>query len=356
MQADRCSVYGPQEWNTYLATALSDLEDLDVLRHFLGYPLPSAPPTLDEAAIVCLDVEWWWKEPKPTTEIGIAELMLRGQGPSAHVENILNGIQVAHARIIPNAHLRNGFRGAGNPENFQFGTSKFVTIDEARQVVVDTFVRPRQNGDGSLQPIILIGHAVDNEFDHIQRAFGVDLRSYRTVVKVIDTQYLAAQAGIVGPKGPNIGLRDLLEYFNVHIDNLHTAGNDTGGTLIAAILLALKDVLYPYCYPKPPAIMQGRHMQAVVERVMAIAKSHPPPSWGVVTYCTRCDRYNHFRDKCIAKVSCHICKNCNVPRLCNAHTTHMTSKCTYQYRDMPQPDRVTINELMEMEIVEKLDS
>ncbi|KAH3945226.1 hypothetical protein HBI56_055370 [Parastagonospora nodorum] len=328
----------PKELNSHLTRALADIDAADVVRHFVGFPLLGAPSVLNEAAVVCLDIEWWQHQPKPTTELGIAELLAKGMLPTAHAENILTGIQVAHARIMPHAHLLNTFKGSGDPEIFHFGTTKFVTAEEAKQVVIDTFVRPRLGGDevGSLQPIILIGHAVENEFEHIQRAFGVDLRSYGTVVKVIDTQAMATKAGIAGPKGPNIGLRDLLTYFNVHIDNLHTAGNDAAGTLMAAVLLALKDGLYPV--GKPPAVVKGRNIQEVVESVVSIGKSYPPPAWGREHFCTRCQRENHHRPDCFATVSCSICRDSGVVRLYNAHRTHMTANCLFAYQKLPDPD------------------
>ncbi|KAF1912176.1 hypothetical protein BDU57DRAFT_506163 [Ampelomyces quisqualis] len=332
----RAGIPSPMTWNTFLANVLADQPDANVLRHFVGFPILGAPTMLNNAAIVCLDIEWWQMDPKPTTEIGIAELLSKGVAPSTHAENILMGVQAAHARLMDNAHLLNSFKGAGDPEVFSFGTSKFVTAEEAKQVIINTFVRPRHGGDGSLQPIILVGHAVDNEFNHIQEAFGVDLRSYGTIVKVVDTQVMAREAGIQGPNGPSIGLNDLLAYFNVSIENLHTAGNDAAATLIAAVLIVLKDGLYPL--GKPPAVVQGRHIQDVVERVMAIGKSSPPPPWGRQRFCTRCDRENHVRANCFAKVNCEICRTSGVKKLYNAHLTHATSKCTYNHYSLPLPD------------------
>jgi hypothetical protein len=152
---------------------------------------------------------------------------------------------------------------------------------------------------------------------------------------------MAKRAGIRGPNGPYIGLRDLLAHFNVRIDNLHMAGNDAAGTLIAAVLLALKDAIYPGIGPrKPPPVVRGRNIQDVVDRVMAIGKTLLPPAWGSDTFCTRCDRDNHLRHKCLAKVSCSICRESGVVRLFNAHKTHMTSKCLYQYQDLPPRDHI----------------
>ncbi|KAH7069838.1 hypothetical protein BKA63DRAFT_89444 [Paraphoma chrysanthemicola] len=327
--------------NDFISHALANVSDVNVVRHFVGFPLLGAPASLNEATVVCLDIEWWQKDSSATTELGVAELMVKGMLPTIHAENVLNSIQVAHARIMPNAHLRNNFIGAGDPENFLFGQTKFVTMYEAKEVLIRTFVRPRVGGDGSLQPIILVGHAVENEFEHIQKSFGVDLQSYGSIVKVIDTQEMARKAGIRGPKGPFIGLRDLLAHFNVNINNLHMAGNDAAGTLIAAVLLALKDSLYPGTGTrKPPSVIRGCNIQNVIERVMVIGKTLQSPSWGSDTFCTRCDRDNHLRDKCLAKVSCEICRDSGVIRLFNAHKTHMTSKCLYQYQDLPPRDHL----------------
>ncbi|KAL1801268.1 hypothetical protein ACET3X_001610 [Alternaria dauci] len=255
---------GDSTLNSPLQQILRDKSAIDILGHFLGTPAVEDRSRLDEAAIVCLDAEWWMKEPKPTTELGIAELMGKGLNPTVHAENILSSIRVAHARVIPYAHLKNTFSGAGDPENFYFGKTKFVTLEEAKQIIINTFVRPRKSGNGiDLQPIILIGHAIENEFDHIQRAFGVDLLSYGTIVKVIDTQIMARELDIKGPRGPAIGLKDLLAHFNIQISNLHTAGNDGAATLMAAVLLALKHHIYPNTFGPPPAIVQGRSMSDV---------------------------------------------------------------------------------------------
>jgi len=326
--------------NINLAKALEGHTGADVLRHFCGFPIIGAPIALNQAAIVCLDMEWWYKEPKPMTELGIAELMNKGAAPDTHAENILTGIQVAHARLIEHAHLRNNFTNAGDPENFQFGTSKFVTNDEAKQVLINTFVRPHPT-NGAFQPIILVGHAVENEFEQIQRGFEVDLRSYGTVVKVIDTQLMAKEARIQTPKGVNIGLHDLLGYFNIKIKNLHTAGNDAAGTLIAAVLIALRDGLYPISNRGLPPIMHGRHIQDVVNRIMAIGKELEPPLWGIERFCCRCDRTNHFRVGCFAKVNCKICADSGVIALFKNRKTHATSKCLYNHLQLPPKDYIS---------------
>jgi hypothetical protein len=237
---------------------------------------------------------------------------------------------------MPHAHLLNNFTGAGNSEVFHFGTTKLVTVEKSKQVIINTFVRHCVDGNGSLQPTVLIGHTIENELDHIQRALAVDSRSYGTVIKIIDTQVMAKKAGIVGPNGSNIGLRDLLQHLNIQIDNLHTAGNDSAGTLIVAVLLALEDDLY--LFGEPTAIVQGRHIQDVVDHVITTRKSSTPPRWGREPFCTRCGRENHIRASCHARVRCSICYQSNVGRLLSAATTHMTANCLYNYLPKPAPD------------------
>jgi len=60
----------PKELNSHLTRALADIDAADVIRHFVGFPLLGAPSVLNEAAVVCLDIEWWQHQPKPTTELG----------------------------------------------------------------------------------------------------------------------------------------------------------------------------------------------------------------------------------------------------------------------------------------------
>jgi hypothetical protein len=59
-----------KELNSHLTRALADIDAADVVRHFVGFPLLGAPSVLNEAAVICLDIEWWQHQPKPTTELG----------------------------------------------------------------------------------------------------------------------------------------------------------------------------------------------------------------------------------------------------------------------------------------------
>jgi hypothetical protein len=61
--------------NSMLNSTLVDKTDQDVTRCHLGSYMAFAPAILDKATVISLDVEWWQKKSRPTTEIGIAELI-----------------------------------------------------------------------------------------------------------------------------------------------------------------------------------------------------------------------------------------------------------------------------------------
>lgn len=337
--------YAPKRSDTYvsrgrpnLAQQLSRVSDISIIRHFFGFPIYDVIPELHEAAIVCLNASWWQNTPYPTTEFGIAELMVKGLSPTIHCENILNGMRVVHARIIPNAHLLNQYTDAGDPEAFNFGTTKFVSLEEAKKILINTFVRPRTvgNDSGQHQPIILVGHAVETLLEHLRASFGIDLLNLGTIVKVIDTQNLAKDALIHSPKGPNISFSGLLEHFKLRIAQHHNAGNEAAGALIAALLTSLRDDIY--MHGTPQAVVVNRDIHDVIEHVQALGKSLPLPPWGQLKFCTKCDRNNHVRAECRAQVHCQACEQSGVVKLFKARKTHQMSKCLYQYLEMPPRD------------------
>jgi hypothetical protein len=327
----------PLSCNT-LAAFLKIQTETKVLKHILGYRIADAPLSLNDALVICLNLEWWEKEPHLTTELGIGELAPMGPLPGVHAQNHLQQIRVAHARIMEHAHLVNHFPGAGDPEKFHFGTSKFVTMHEAHGILKNTFLRPSIITN-DFRPIILLVHGAENKINHVKEKMNIDIFKLGTVVKVVDTQKLAKEANIGDHK--NIKLQKLVNYFHLQPDNLHTAGNAAGYTMIMAILTALKNELYPYMatspHPFPPRFVQGVDIRMVINHVMVISKSVAPP-WGKALYCTRCGLLNHLRAQCKAKVTCSICKYSRSKKLEKGHMTHATSKCLYHYWAMPDPD------------------
>lgn len=109
--------------------------------------------------------------------------------------------------------------------------------------------------------------------------------------------------------------------------------------MIVAILLALKDVLYPVGTSGAlPSSVQGRNIHRIIRNLMALGKSYPSPPWGRARFCTRCDRENHFCTDCRATLSCVICQKSGIARLYKVCKTHATSKCMFHYVPLPVKD------------------
>jgi hypothetical protein len=156
--------------------------DATILRHFLGGIIPGAPLYLSTCAIVCLDLEWFYQLPHKTLEIGIAEFFPSAEQPTIHAENHLSNIHVAHARLMNDSLYVNKFKGAGNPDDFQFGTSRYVKTDEAREVLLKTFCR--LDSAGQKQPVILLMHGAAAKHHRLIRDFDFDLQKLGTIVKI----------------------------------------------------------------------------------------------------------------------------------------------------------------------------
>ena len=311
---------------------LAYCSQLELFRHFLGFPIPGSPSSLlQDVVVVGLDTEWWEKPPHPITELGFSVLRTRGLkalGPGPDATNILSKIEVYHARIRPYAHLMNHSYHHGDPENFLFGTTKFVTAIEARNLLLQMFRWPVSANSNELLPVVLLGHDIGNDMNMIQQHFGIDLSRY--IAKSIDTQVLALEAWIPSPYGGwKIGLKALLKYFGIEGENLHTAGNDIAFTAIVSVLLALKKELYG-SESNPLAIPgNGKSVQDVVRNLQVVGRAKLAPSWGERVFCTRCDSTEHLRAECRRVVSCSACFYSEDGERIKRAYSHALLKCQY---------------------------
>ncbi|KAF2009662.1 hypothetical protein BU24DRAFT_329335, partial [Aaosphaeria arxii CBS 175.79] len=228
-----------------LANFLEGRSGRDILRHFFGFKFhPYPKKVLDEAIFVGIDTEWWEHDPHPTTEVGISSLYPHSimRYPGFHAEFILKNIGTHHIRITEYAHLVNSFPGAGDPERFHYGKTVFLTTEETRQALYKAFTQKGERG--TLRPIIFIGHDTSGDFVKIKEDLGVDIMQFGSVVKIIDTQQMASEMGIMGTKGPKISLKELAQYFLIDPVDLHQAGNDIANIMFVAVLMSLRDELY----------------------------------------------------------------------------------------------------------------
>lgn len=289
-----------------LKATLSTLSQSAILTHWLHpNPSPYLPPshstTLRSALLIALDTEWYEHSPSHITELGISLLdpqflPSRRSNPWA----LLSTLVTQHVRVAPNAHLVNGDLCPGYPEAFQFGTTAFVSVEQARDMLRYSFTRMDRHG--GKRPVVFIGHAVDSDVEVVRERFGLDIEALGVVVTTLDTQVLAREMGVAMP-GRKIKLRDLLGRFGVEETFLHNAGNDVVGTMVAAMLMGCG----------------GGEMKTNAQAYQGLKKRLRERSkvlYGSVLFCTVCDSDKHVAEYCRAVVHCEHCA-----------TTHKTEKC-----------------------------
>ncbi|KAF2729560.1 hypothetical protein EJ04DRAFT_399242, partial [Polyplosphaeria fusca] len=285
-----------------------------------------APSALTDAVIVGLDVEWWEWDKDDLTELGVSILDTRLIPWTATIIQALSSVYTYHFRIKENAHLVNTDLCPGSPDNFQFGITKFINKEQARDMLLKAFTWPLREDTSELRPVIFVGHAVDNDIAMLQQHFGIDISALGCIVATVDTQQMAIEAGIRAKKQGVIGLRDLIGWFKVDVDpgELHTAGNDVAYTMIAAFLCAHKatKIIYPH--------------QSVIKFILNRLKYRDhrlvDSRFGTEVFCTLCDSEEHMEQDCKEFV---LCEKCGLyPRRVDQAMEHKTEKCVAGLKDL----------------------
>ncbi|KAF2713718.1 hypothetical protein K504DRAFT_462216 [Pleomassaria siparia CBS 279.74] len=296
----------------------------EIVLHFFGQPIPYAPQALEDALFIGLDVEWYESGSGDITEIGISILDARDLDSKKSIWENIENLQAVHARIKSNAHMLNTKKCPGRPDKFHFGETRFVSMEEAPEALKEAFSHRSERG--SLRPVIFVGHAVDNDIEQIKDNFGIDLKELGNIVTTIDSQVLAVEAKIE-KEGVLISLKNLLKAHGIEEEFLHTGGNDIVYTMIAIVLTASF------------LVHRQSHAsnQAGVARLKEILPQKPQPSWGIGTFCIRCDATTHSVDDCREMMKCDKCA-ANPEDSHGAHS-HSTHKCLAEAeRKSAKPD------------------
>lgn len=106
-------------------------------------------PFEDQTVVIAFDVESWEENHAMITEIGISTLdtaELVTIAPGHQGENWIKKIRSRHFRIAGRESMRNYKYCTGNPDSFQFGTSEFVALDSAPELVDSCFEWPYSAG------------------------------------------------------------------------------------------------------------------------------------------------------------------------------------------------------------------
>lgn len=267
---------------------------------------------LQNALMVGIDMEWYESGHKRITEIGISVLPV-SQDPLSKPIHTLNDMQVHHLRLKDTAHMVNGEKCPGYPDEFEFGSTCFVDPAEAKQALTDTFVQ--YDAYGNIRPIILFGHAVDNDLDILRENFDIDLAAWGVIVLVLDTQIMAQELGMHSRR--LMSLKNILAQYCVEEKYLHNAGNDIAQTMVAASLLA-GDL----------ATGRGRYQsehQVNVDNLKAMLRNRSTLYWGTPLFCTNCDSTEHLVGQC---PNTYLCTRC-AHKSCWQHLahTHPVEKC-----------------------------
>jgi hypothetical protein len=319
----------------YFKQSLDDgsLRHVDVLSGLLNLKPLELDSTIAQAlkdhVFVGVDMEWFEKFLKQATELGVS-IMERVKHPGLQprrLHKLPQGMFTFHIRIKEHAHLRNTYKGAGDPEKFQFGKSIFMTKAEGRKTLIHAFLQPHVDAKSSsdFRPVILVGHDVKNDIDQLKEKMGIDLAKLGTVACILDTQVMAAELKLNTPVHLPMSLKNLLARFSIREPFLHNAGNDIAQTMNAAWLLAHENA-------SPGCALGKQYNTAEAWSMKLLAQSreagHGPPSFlflGSITFCTRCDSTAHCRADCRETLTCTKCKD--HARYHLNHKTHKTEKC-----------------------------
>ncbi|KAI9050016.1 hypothetical protein LZ554_006161 [Drepanopeziza brunnea f. sp. 'monogermtubi'] len=197
---------------------------------------------------VCVDVEAYERNARQVTEIGVATLDtsdLASLPPGEGGAEWMKKIRARHFRISEHAHLNNSEFVHGCADKFEFGTSEFVSLKDAPQLIASCFKHPFSgpevtdvDEDHPKRSIILVGHDVGADINFMQ-SIGYDVTNLPNLLEQADTavmwRYLKRE---LNPRN----LASILAELGIIGWNLHNAGNDAAYTLQAMVGIAVKHI------------------------------------------------------------------------------------------------------------------
>jgi hypothetical protein len=238
------------------------------------------------------------------------------------------------------SELSSANKGKGDPNANRFGTQRFLNDHEVKDCLAESFGWPLNLNvaDGCVRPVVLLGHALDNDVDKITKLLHWSPRAKGNLVKEIDTQVIARDVGHWSHRVNEIGLQRLVGNMGFQHRDGHTASNDAAMTTIAAVQLILdgahKGATQPYS------------LQHVVDNIELRSRKH---DWyyGVAEYCFRCGGRDHMEEtggddggRCRRLVFCDWCYTQRP--LEQAHYGHRTAACVmkaYETSNCARPGR-----------------
>ncbi|KAF2810834.1 uncharacterized protein BDZ99DRAFT_561320 [Mytilinidion resinicola] len=320
-----------------LQNELKKLHSLHMMQHALGSPIENAPGEFQDYVINSIDCEEFEYNPHRMTEVGVAVLDtrdIRGKAPGEQCKNWLEHVWFYHFRICETGHLVNKNHCKGNPNGFDFGKSLWVKMEHVKDILVELFSVPvagveheRVPGE-PLRPVILLGHALQNDLKILKKNVGFDPTELGTMAATIDTQHIVREHGIRNSKTGSlrdwINLGDLINQLGGSGRDLHNAGNDAAYTMIAGILMGVVPFpALPATLPEKEASAYCVEVQNTFQHTKNVAATQHSPPWGLRVFCTRCESTTHLAEDCRAHVACSKCKHAGK----KFWRSHSTSRC-----------------------------
>jgi hypothetical protein len=211
-----------------------------------------APYTREhDAVIISVDLEAYEHANSMITEIGIAILDTRhiaDIAPGKNGQNWFEKIEAHHLRIKDYEHMVNRRYVQGCPDQFNFGKSDFIALENAALVVELCFKQhsrdttesgPLGEAQEKFRPIILLGHDPEGDIRYLH-TLGFNAYDNKSIREVLDTQLIyQALKDECNPRSLDSTLRE----FGILPMNLHNAGNDAVYTMQALIAMAVTEAV-----------------------------------------------------------------------------------------------------------------
>ena len=228
---------------------------MGIERSVLNLQAPVPYPFFMDAVIVCFDIEAYEFSHSRLTEFGFATLDTRdllSVAPGSKGRGWWDKARYRHLRVVEYAHLKNGVHVAGCPDNFCFGESEWISLQEIPQAVASCFRQPyskpgayqrypsdkRQvpRGGSHVEPLIdvataeprnliLLGHDLKSDITMLKNV-GYNVANLGNVVEVIDTTSLYR----TWRRDTNMSkLSRVLQDLDIDAWHLHNAVGNTSG-------------------------------------------------------------------------------------------------------------------------------
>ncbi|OQO03828.1 hypothetical protein B0A48_10469 [Cryoendolithus antarcticus] len=221
------------------------MAQLKYLHAVLGLVESRTPASGSHPYFVAIDCEAYEHDQAKITEIGVSVLDVkhtRSKSAGSDGSAWYPAIQHLHLRPIEYRHLVNRNFIKGCPDEFNYGESTFIPLNDVGRILSRIFASPGDLYSASDLTIsipaaaapdsILVGHALGNDTKYLS-SLGCSLNN---IVARIDTQKICG----VG-KHSQPGLAKLLRALGIEAKGLHNAGNDAAFTMMAMLSVAVRE-------------------------------------------------------------------------------------------------------------------